>query len=235
MDKEALRIEADTPQDAIVRIREIVARLRGPDGCPWDKEQTLSTLKVCLIEEAYELMDVMDRGDCSAHREEMGDVLLQIIFQVRIREEQGDCTFVEVVNELCDKLIRRHPHVFGNVNAGNSEEVLANWEAIKKVEKGDKPRSPFAGVPNALPALLKAQRIQSKAEKSGLTTKKFSWEDVNIILNEVKSHDLSPDVREEKIGKLLFAISGIAKEFHLDAETALQDEAKRFMESFTSV
>ncbi len=221
------KVAAGSPEEAIVRIREIVARLRAPDGCPWDREQTLASLKTCLIEEAYELMDVMDKDDLPSHREELGDVLLQIIFQVQVREEKGELSFVEVVNELCDKLVRRHPHVFGEVKAESTEEVLANWEAIKKTEKGGAPRSPFAGIPDALPALLKTQRMISKANKSGLAEIKFNQEDLRRQYEEFELALCNDSLTEKDVGKLLFAIAGIAKEKKIEAENALQDEVKR--------
>ena len=154
-------IKVDTKADqtsGINRLLDVMRQLRAPGGCPWDREQTMQSLKPCLLEETYELLDAMDRNDLTLHREELGDVLLQVVFQCAIREEEQTFTFNDVAATLAEKLIRRHPHVFGDQVADSSGQVLKNWEAIKQTERKDKPeRSALDGVPAALPALLKAQ------------------------------------------------------------------------------
>lgn len=166
-------IEARRNGNGMGRLLAVMRTLRAPGGCPWDREQTLPDLKTCLLEETYELLDAMAGDDIPHHAEELGDVLLQIVFQCQIREEEGRFNFDDVANTLADKLIRRHPHVFAGSTAADSGAVLKQWEAIKKTEKAeDGGRSALAGVPRHLPALLRAQRIQGKAANSG-----FDWPD----------------------------------------------------------
>ena len=221
----------------------ILARLRGPGGCPWDREQNLRTLKSNLIEEAYELLEAMDGDDVAAHAEELGDVLLQVVFQAQIREEQGLFGLDDVAHGLADKLVRRHPHVFGNVQVDGSEAVLRNWEAIKRTEKPpatpDRPRSSLDGVPAALPALARAQRIQSKAARNG-----FDWPDVTgpeaklveerAELEAARAAGDSEAVRHE-VGDLLFTLVNLCRFLKVDAEEALQAANNRFARRFREV
>ncbi len=231
-------------EPAIDRLRAILARLRGPGGCPWDREQTLVTLKPCLIEECYELLEVMDGEACDAHAEELGDVLLQVLFQAQIREERGDFSFNEVAARLADKLIRRHPHVFGETHVNGTAEVLRNWEAIKKSErKSDDaegaPRSALAGVPAALPALLRAQRVQSKAARVG-----FDWPDsdgprrkINEELAELEAAVAAGDQQAvaDEMGDLLFSVVNLCRLLEVDAESALRDCTNRFAARFRAI
>ena len=157
----------------IEKLLKVMRKLRGPDGCPWDREQSVASLKPCLLEECHELLEAMDGDDLKLHVEELGDVLLQVVFQCVIREQEGEFGFDDVAEAITAKLIRRHPHVFGDAEVDGSGEVLQNWEQIKQVEKRHKPdHSALDGVPVSLPALLKAQRIQSKASRVG-----FDWKD----------------------------------------------------------
>jgi len=147
--------------EPINELRDILRKLRAPDGCPWDQKQTLDTLKSNLIEESYELIDAIDSKDYTKIREELGDVLLQVVFQSQICEEEERFDLNDVIKEVVEKLIRRHPHVFGNVDAKDADQVLKNWDAIKRREKGeDKPTSILEGVPRQLPALQKAHQVQ---------------------------------------------------------------------------
>ena len=222
------------------KLYDVMKRLRAPGGCPWDREQTLQTLKPCLLEETYELLEAMDGADCALHVEELGDVLLQVVFQCAIREEEGVFTLDDVAAALADKLIRRHPHVFGEVTVGSSGEVLRNWEAIKHTEKGKKAdRSVLDGVPAALPALLKAQRIQSKASRAG-----FDWKDASGAtdkiaeeLAELKASVAANDalsVRDE-MGDLLFSLVNYCCFLDVDAESALEGANKKFARRFREV
>jgi MazG family protein len=205
--------------NGIERLHEIMKRLRDPEtGCPWDREQTLSSLKPCVLEEAYELLAAMDNPDDKAnHIEELGDVLLQVMFQSVMAEQEGRFTFDDVANAISDKLVRRHPHVFGSVDAKDSATVLRNWEQIKQMEhKKEYRHSALDGVPSALPALIKAQRTQEKAARVG-----FDWKDaegplekIEEELNELKAEiasrrsDSPADsgrVKEE-LGDLLFSV-----------------------------
>jgi MazG family protein len=230
------------PGKGTARLVAIMARLRGPDGCPWDREQNLRTLKSHLLEETYELLEVMDSEDLAAHAEELGDLLLQVVFQSQLRAEQGAFTLDEVAHRLADKLVRRHPHVFGDVRADDSAAVLRNWEAIKRTEKKSAdgaPRSALDGVPAALPALSRAQRMQSKAARCG-----FDWPDVSGVeaklaeeLAELEAARKAGDadaVRHE-VGDLLFSVVNLCRFLQLDAEDALQAASGRFARRFREV
>ena len=212
------------------------SRLRGEGGCPWDREQTLNTLKPYLIEESYELIDAVDSGDLDRHREELGDVLLQVLLHSRIREEEGAFTFSDVAETLADKLIRRHPHVFGNVHADTPEAVLKNWEAIKSAETKDDDRCVIDGIPKHLPALQKAQRVQSRVARVG-----FDWPDIEGVwakieeeIQEAREAIASHDERriEEELGDLLFSVVNLGRHKGVNAEAALQATAARFMDRF---
>ncbi len=224
----------------VKRLYEVMKRLRAPGGCPWDREQTLKTLKPCLLEETYELLEAMDGQDIALHVEELGDVLLQVVFQCAIREEEGLFTLDDVAEALTEKLIRRHPHVFGDVEVDSSGQVLRNWEAIKQTEKGKaENRSAIDGVPAALPALLKAQRIQSKAARVG-----FDWEDatgatgkIEEELVELKEAVASGDKHKmtEEMGDLLFSVVNYCRFIDVDAENALEGTSKKFARRFREV
>ncbi|HHU16583.1 MAG: nucleoside triphosphate pyrophosphohydrolase [Kiritimatiellae bacterium] len=222
------------------RLYETMKRLRAPGGCPWDREQTLQTLKPCLLEETYELLEAMEGDNLALHIEELGDVLLQVVFQCAIREEEGHFTLDDVAATLVDKLVRRHPHVFGDAQVSTSGQVLRNWEAIKQTEK-DKPpdRSAIDGVPATLPALLKAQRVQSKASRMG-----FDWQDssgaigkIDEELGELKqaiASGTSEQVADE-MGDLLFSIVNTCRFLKVDAESALEGTTRKFSRRFREV
>jgi tetrapyrrole methylase family protein/MazG family protein len=229
-----------TAFEGVKRLYEVMKRLRAPGGCPWDREQTLQTLKPCLLEETYELLEAMDGQDLALHIEELGDVLLQVVFQCAIREEEGVFTFDDVARTLADKLVRRHPHVFGDAEAATSGQVLRNWEAIKQTEKGKAPdRSAIDGVPAALPALLKAQRVQAKASRVG-----FDWKDSSGALGkieeefgELKEALASGDAAHaaEEMGDLLFAAVNTCRFIDVDAEGALEGTTRKFSRRFREV
>lgn len=213
--------------------------LRGPGGCPWDREQTLASLRPYLIEEAYELLESIDEGDPGHHREELGDVLLQVVFQTQLRKEQGHFTLDEVAHGIADKLVRRHPHVFGDAHVSGSAEVLKNWESIKRREgRGEKEasRPTLAGVPASLPALLRAQRVQSKCAKAG-----FDWSALHQVRAKV-SEELAEiddavetgdrDAIASEIGDAFFALASLARFLEVDAETALRVATDRFSGRF---
>ncbi|MEI6211660.1 MAG: nucleoside triphosphate pyrophosphohydrolase [bacterium] len=241
-DKASEAAQPRPPGSGVARLSTIMARLRSPDGCPWDREQDLLSLKPHLLEETYELLETMDGTDPAAHAEELGDVLLQVVFQARIREEQGQFSLDDVAHVLSDKLVRRHPHVFGDVQVDDSAAVLRNWEAIKRTEKkpsADGPRSALDGVPKALPALARAQRMQSKASRCG-----FDWPDVAGVeaklteeLAELAAARQTNDaaaVRHE-IGDLLFSVVNLCRFLKVDAEDALQEASSRFARRFREV
>lgn len=223
----------------MAKLRWVLKALRAPDGCPWDREQTLASIQPCLQEECYELLSAMVGDDLANHREELGDVLLQVLFQCDIREEAGAFSFDDVVNELTEKLIRRHPHVFGEVTASDTEAVLRNWERIKQSEHKAPKASALDGVPEALPALLKAQRTQHKAAKVG-----FDWQDaagpeakIAEELAELKaavatgSHDKVAD----EFGDVLFSLVNLARHLEVDAESALRAATAKFARRFRAV
>ena len=237
-----MSLQSDSFNDAstqLKRLCEIMARLRGPEGCPWDREQTLSTLKPCLLEEAYELLESMESPNQENHAEELGDVLLQIVFQAQIRSEQGDFELSDVIKRLSDKLERRHPHVFGKAEVADSGEVLRNWEAIKRDEKKIK-CSALDGVPKALPGLSRAQRVQAKASRVG-----FDWPDIEGPLAKVTEElqELEQELAQcssseavaNELGDLLFSIVNWCRFMKIDAEEALQAANNRFISRFKAV
>ena len=232
----------------IERLHEIMTRLRDPErGCPWDREQTLESLKPCVLEETHELLAAMDRPDDKANYiEELGDVLLQVMFQAVMAEQEGRFTFDDVANAISDKLVHRHPHVFGDVKADDSATVLRNWEQIKQMEhKKETRHSALDGVPAALPGLLKAQRTQEKAARVG-----FDWPDANgpreKIAEELGELDAEIAARaskkpadsvrvKEELGDLIFAVTNLARHLGVDAESALELTTARFSRRFRAV
>jgi len=224
----------------IERLVEIMATLRSENGCPWDREQTLESLRRYAVEEVYEVLDAIDREDVADHCEELGDLLLQVVFQSQLRSEEGAFTFEDVARSINDKLIRRHPHVFGDVEVDGSDEVLKNWEAIKATEKEPVQNSSVLDkVPVHLPALLKAHDLQKQAGKVG-----FDWPDLTPVLAKVREEigELEEaiasgdqeDAREE-LGDLLFVLANVGRHLGTDAEQALQDANRKFTRRFKAV
>ncbi len=217
------------------KLKEISEILRSENGCPWDKEQTPETLKKYLIEEAYEVIDAIENNDYAGYKEELGDLLYQIYAHSQIAEEQKKFTVDDVAQAIIDKLIRRHPHVFGNTSVKDSAEVLDKWEKIKKTEKSPD-KSSLDGIPKHLPALLKAYRIQEKASHQG-----FDWqtidgpmeklkEETDELIAAVNSNDQSSAM--EEIGDVLFSIVNICRFIKIDPEEALQKSNNKFMNRF---
>ncbi len=219
------------------RLVQIMQRLLAPGGCPWDREQTLETLRTYVIEEAHEVVDAIDRGSPEHLREELGDLLLQIVFQSELARAQRWFGPDDVIAAICDKLVRRHPHVFADTQVSGSAEVIANWEAIKAQEK--RGRGALEGVPVALPALLRALRMGEKAARVG-----FDWPDgqgardkVGEELNELDAAVAAGDRREieRELGDVLFALANYARKLELDPETALRQTLARFAERVSAV
>lgn len=217
----------------------LMTRLRGPDGCPWDRKQTLASLKPFIIEESYEVVDAIDRDDRGALAEELGDFLLQAVFIAEITREEGSFDIGDAVTAIHDKLVRRHPHVFGDVIANDAEQVLVNWEKLKNEERKAENKSVLAGVPQTLPALLKAARLTEKAARVG-----FDWrrtEDVFDKLDEEvgelrEAIDSGDESRiHDEIGDLLFTIANIARKLNVNAEEALQSTNRKFRRRFESM
>jgi len=202
-------------------------RLRGPGGCPWDREQTHASLARHLVEESYELLDAIDEGDPDHLREELGDLLLQVVFHAQMAEDAGTFDVDGVARTITEKLVRRHPHVFGDVRVGSAGEVVRNWEAIKREEEGR--TDPLAGIPSALPALQLAAKLQRRAAEGG-----FAWpgrhgpaDKVGEELEEVRGASTPADL-EWEVGDLLFAVVALARSVDVDPEAALRRTARRF-------
>lgn len=218
---------------------KLMTRLRGPDGCPWDRKQTLPSLKPFIIEEAYEVVDAIDNDDRRALAEEVGDLLLQAVFVTEITREEGSFDVYDAITAIHDKLVRRHPHVFGDVEANDAEQVLVNWEKLKNEERKAEDKSLLAGVPQSMPALLKASRLTEKAARVG-----FDWraaddvfakvdEELAEVHEAIRSGDES-QVHDE-IGDLLFTLANLARKLNVNPEEALQSTNRKFTRRFESM
>ncbi len=221
------------------RLVALMRRLRGPGGCPWDAEQTHESLKRYLIEETYEVVEAIDKNDPELLKEELGDLLLQPIFHSAIAEERGEFAMADVIDAICDKLIRRHPHVFGDQVVKTADEQVERWEQIKKSEKGEERKSALAGVPPHMPALMKAQKLTEKAARVG-----FDWEHVDQVFAKVleELHELEETMvdgdqarMEAELGDLLFAIVNLGRFLSLNPEQALGKTIGRFTRRFAFV
>lgn len=219
---------------AFEELCQIMARLRAPGGCPWDREQTFETIKPYLLEESYEVMDAIDQGDFEGLAEELGDLMLQAVFFAQMASEEGRFNILDSINSINSKLIRRHPHVFGDGRADTAEDVKKRWDEIKAEEK-PKPKGLLAGVPRSVPALVEAQKISKKAADAG-----FDWENVGQVydkvdeeLQELRAAD-SNGV-EEEIGDLLFTVVNLARFMRVDPEQALRKTNAKFRRRFASV
>jgi MazG family protein len=218
------------------RLEKIVEALRAPDGCPWDKEQTHESLIPHLLEEAYECVEAIQSGNQTHFCEELGDLLLQPFLQSQIAKESGEFTIHQVAEGICEKLIRRHPHVFGDGVAENTEEVLKNWEAIKIEEKGGVQKSYLAGVGQGLPALMKAAKIQKKVAKVH-----FDWQYLKDVVAKIQEELIEVEEAiqgkrqeeiEEEIGDLLFSVVNLARKLEVEPESALQQTNTKFTKRF---
>lgn len=227
------------PQDTFNRVMTIMRQLRAPGGCPWDAEQTHESLKRYLLEETYEVMEAIDSCSDEHLKEELGDLLLQPVFHAAIAEERGAFTMDDVLTTLAEKLIRRHPHVFGDLEIKDSQAQIENWEKIKKIEKGEERRSALSGVPPDLPALLKAQKITEKASRVG-----FDWEHVDQVMAKVMEelHEFeealasgNQEHTEAELGDLLFAIANLGRFLAMDTEEALRKTINRFQKRFNHI
>jgi tetrapyrrole methylase family protein/MazG family protein len=217
----------------------IMKRLRGPGGCPWDAEQTHESLTRYLLEETYEVIEAIEAKSPEHIKEELGDLLLQPVFHAAIAEEAGTFTMADIIGTLCDKLIRRHPHVFGDLHIADSAAQIENWEQIKKAEKGSERASALSGVPPHLPALLKAQKITEKAARVG-----FDWEHVDQVMAKVMEelHEFEEAMSagdnehmEAELGDLLFAIVNLGRFLSINPEEALRKTISRFQKRFQYV
>lgn len=227
------------PKRSFDELVQLMQTLRGPNGCPWDRKQTLPSLKPFVIEESYEVVDAIDRDDRAALAEELGDFLLQAVFIAELTREEGSFDIYDAITAIHDKLVRRHPHVFGDVVANDAEAVLINWEKQKNEERKAESKSVLSGVPQSLPALLRAGRLTEKAARVG-----FDWrrtEDVFHKLDEeiAELHEAIASGDESKahdeVGDLLFTIANIARKLNVNAEEALQSTNRKFTRRFGSM
>lgn len=223
------------------KLLDIMARLRSAEGCPWDREQTRTSLKPYLIEEAYEVVEAIEAGQDRALVEELGDLLFQVVFHAQLGVEQGTFTMADILHHLSEKMIARHPHVFGTASVPTAQAALAQWEAIKQreSERAGRRRSVIDGVPRALPALIRAQRVQAKAARV-----KFDWPDAPSAWTKVEE-----EVREatealqagdsdrfrEELGDVLFSLVNVARLSSIDAEDALHGAVEKFRRRFTDM
>ncbi len=229
---------AESASQLFTELVEIMARLRGENGCPWDREQTSESIKPYLVEETYEVLEAIDEQDPAKLREELGDLMLQIVFHAQMAEEAGTFSIADVLAGINDKLRRRHPHVFGDVKAETAQEVLFNWEQIKKAErqKVQGKASLLDGVPRELPALLRAHRLQEKASRIG-----FDWKEAHEVL--VKVEEEFAELRaamegqavervEAELGDLLFSLVNLSRFLAVNPEEALRKTIARFISRF---
>lgn len=216
---------------------QIVKKLKAPDGCPWDREQTNASLLPYLLEEAYEVIESVEKEDWQELKEELGDIMLHAVFQAAIAEDNGHFSIRDSLKNINDKLVRRHPHVFGNAQAEAPFHARQNWEAAKHKEKGRKSR--LDGVPKTLPALIRAQRLQQKASYTGFDWDKIEqvWDKVHEEILELKEaqNKKNKDHIAEEIGDVLFAIVNLARFLDIPAEDALRKTNKKFTDRFAGV
>ncbi|MEO8845284.1 MAG: nucleoside triphosphate pyrophosphohydrolase [Kofleriaceae bacterium] len=230
------------PGSSLSRLVEIMDRLLAPDGCPWDREQTLDSLRPFLVEETYEVIDALARHDVAGHCEELGDLLMQVVFHAAIRHREGAFDIDAVVKAISDKLVHRHPHVFANQQGiDTSDQVLAQWDEIKKAEKaakGDQPKRVLDGVPLG-PALTRAQKLGSRCGKVGFDWPGWqgSFDKVKEEVEEVREAIEAKDAAQQhaELGDLLLACVNLARKIHVDAENALVDATLRFQHRFEVV
>jgi tetrapyrrole methylase family protein/MazG family protein len=229
--------EGKTAGEALGRLAEIITLLRGEDGCPWDRAQTHKSIRACLIEEAYEAADAIDKEDFDNLEEELGDVLLQVVFHADLGKENQKFDLKSIINRECDKMLRRHPHVFLNKNAEGIDNALERWENVKRAEKGTATHTDsLLSVPDALPALIRSFKIQKKAAAVG-----FDWDDVSGAFSKVEeeTNELLAIYRGEdkaaiveEVGDLLFAAVNVARFLGVNPEDALNFTSSKFIDRF---
>ncbi len=234
-------MNAKNDQDnAFRKLVELMAALRGPEGCPWDRKQTPESLKPFLVEECYEVIDALDEGKPDKLKEELGDLLFQIIFHARIAEEAGYFSMRDVITAIHEKMTRRHPHVFGDEKLATDKEVLANWEELKKKEKGHEDRkSILEGVPRELPSLLRAHRLQERAARVG-----FDWNHLNEALPKLDEEiaEFKESLKEENAGKIeeelgdvFFTLVNISRFLGVNPDEALRKTISKFVHRFRHI
>jgi MazG family protein len=233
-------MDPDRLSRAIVDLVELVERLRGPGGCPWDAEQTDATIKIYLLEEAYEVLEAIEKSSSTDVCLELGDLLFQVLFLARLAEERNEFDLVELIEKITEKMVRRHPHVFGELKADTAEDVALNWAKIKKAEKGALyAASSLENVPVNLPALLRAHRLGERAFREGfdLPGTGEAWDGVQERFEKLRTAlaEKNKDLVGEVMGDLLFDIAGLARAWRLNAEDVLRLANQRFLERFEEV
>jgi len=237
----------EKPGPKFEKLVEIMATLRGPNGCPWDKQQDFNSLKPMLVEEVYEVLETIENTDFDGLSEELGDLLLHVVFPAQLAKEAGKFDINTIIDKISDKLVRRHPHVFGTDSATTPEEVIKNWEAIKAQEKAEKlknrtpeQRSLLEGIPSKLPAIHEAHQISSRAARVG-----FDWPDVEGVFEKLQEEvrelkevissngdDAKRDRLEDEIGDMFFVLVNIARYLKIDSESALKRANRKFKTRF---
>lgn len=218
----------------------IVELLRSEEGCPWDRVQTHESIRQDLLEETYEAAEAIDRKDTELLKEELGDVLLQVVFHSRMEEEQGNFDFGQVCDGICRKLLLRHPHVFSNVKVGSEEELMSNWEKIKQQSKGQTTQAEAVkSVPKTFPALMRAQKVQKRAAKAGFDYPDALWamDDVEDALDQLQEAMEEQDAAgcEKELGDVFFSLVNVARKLSLDGEQALNQATERYIRRFEQV
>ena len=235
--KETLDALRDCPHYGIAELLQIMQVLRSENGCPWDKEQTHMSIRQDLLEECYEAVEAIDMNSVPMLREELGDVLLQVVFHCQIENEQGNFSFDDICDELCRKLVVRHPHVFGEVSVADSDEVLKNWDSIKQQTKHQQTASEtLDGVCRALPALMYAQKLGKRASRAGMdwSSAEGAFDYIRRETDELEAamQQGAQEQIEEELGDLLFSCVNTARHLHVDAETALRGASMKFLKRF---
>lgn len=233
-----MKEKATTREEAIARLCDIVALLR--KECPWDRVQTHESLKTCMIEEAYEVCDAIDRQDYDNLREELGDVMLQVIFHSALEEEKGTFDITDVINDECEKMIRRHPHIFAEENTKSVDKVLEKWENIKRSEHGSMSYTDeLRHVPKGMPALMRSYKVQKKAANAG-----FDWDDISGAIDKLHEEtgefaqayaEGNPEHIREELGDVLFSVVNIARFLKIDPEAALHETSEKFIRRFAEM
>jgi len=230
-----------TPEKKFAELLAIIKKLRAPDGCPWDRRQTVDSFRPYLVEELYELLEAVDEDDAAEIRDELGDMFFQLLFLANLYEEQGTFTAADALKSICDKMIRRHPHVFGDMRGAGEEEIRRNWKKIKEEEKRARGASsaPPLAVPAAMPALAKAHKVSSRAARTG-----FEWPDIDAVfakleeeIAEMRQAVKNGDREEmlDELGDILFVTVNLARKAGLDSETALNRAVIKFIRRFTGL
>ncbi|MEG1448532.1 MAG: nucleoside triphosphate pyrophosphohydrolase [Oscillospiraceae bacterium] len=224
----------------ICDLLSIMELLRSENGCPWDKEQTHASIRKNFIEEAYEAVEAIDMQNSSMLKEELGDVLLQVVFHTQMEKESGAFDFDDVCDGICKKLVLRHPHIFKDTKVNNTDDVLNNWENIKKVEKGQKTYTEaLNAVPKVLPSLMRSEKVQSRAAKSGFDYDdiEFAMSDLESELSELRQAIQNNDIpnQKEELGDLLFSVCNVARFLKLNSEECLTEACDKFIKRFEQV